>query len=253
MEGGLVPLQEYNKNDFYAPVWALVGPGTPWGQQGRAPHPGLIPLPQSEPGSWGRWGSSRPRHWASLWGRGQTKARPACGAAGLWGDGDQPWHRLWGLKWCPELWIGSGETQGSKQGLSGLLVPSGTGQPLIKQEQLHNSWTLRMHCVIYEHAIFFQVSPDAFWYFFVAFKLLAFPFTVEPFGCQSHFQPYFCLCSCLVSALSLAHPTSQFFQVKNCMEEATGYAQDVSFILCVIKKQYHIQAGTNLVILHFSP
>lgn len=100
---------------------------------------------------------------------------------------------------------------------------------------------------------FFQVSPDAFWYFFVAFKLLAFPFTVEPFGCQSHFQPYFCLCSCLVSALSLAHPTSQFFQVKNCMEEATGYAQDVSFILCVIKKQHRMQAGTNLGILHFSP
>lgn len=181
-------------------------------------------------------------------------ARPRPGRhVGLQGCGEMGTSPDWGLKWCPELWIGSGETQGSKQGLSGLLVPSGTGQPLIKQEQLHNSWTLRMHCVIYEHAIFFQVSPDAFWYFFVAFKLLAFPFTVEPFGCQSHFQPYFCLCSCLVSALSLAHPTSQFFQVKNCMEEATGYAQDVSFILCVIKKQYHIQAGTNLVILHFSP
>lgn len=134
----------------------------PWWGQGlhgdsrAGPHSqGPSHYPSQEPGSWGHWGSSRPRHWDSLWGRGQAKARLARGAAGLWGDGDLPWHRLWGLKWCPELWIGSGETQRSKQGLSGLLVPSGKGQPLIKQEQLHNSWTLRMHCVIYKHTIFF--------------------------------------------------------------------------------------------------
>lgn len=80
MEGGLVPLQEYNKNDFYAPVWALVGPGAPWGQQGRAPQPGPIPLPQPGARQLGALGQLQAQALGLPLGMG-----PGQGQAGTWG------------------------------------------------------------------------------------------------------------------------------------------------------------------------
>lgn len=193
----------------------------------------LSHCPSQEQGSWG--------------------AAPSLGFSHLPGDRDRP--RLgWEVSSqdCGELetstaavllgqgaemqsWVMGREVLGGRQGQLELLVPTGTWQTLLKQEELQDSLALRVYYNIYKHPKHLQYQQILFYMSLLPLDYLVFhhcrsSWTSVPFSVSVLILPVSLFGLILFPLVS---PSLQS-QIKSCIGEATDCAQDVNLLLCVI-------------------